>query len=97
MLPSRAWAEVARRHKERSKGIAGNATGAVASPMQGTVLSVAVAVGNEIQAGELICVVEAMKMENELVAHRDGVVAELHVAAGEQVALGDVVCVIEAP
>ena len=95
--PEPPWAEVARRHKERSKGIAGNATGAVASPMQGTVLSVAVAVGSEIQAGELICVVEAMKMENELVAHRDGVVAELHVAPGQQVALGDVVCVIDAP
>jgi acetyl-CoA/propionyl-CoA carboxylase biotin carboxyl carrier protein len=95
--PEPPWAEVARRHKERSKGIAGNATGAVASPMQGTVLSVAVAVGSEIQAGELICVVEAMKMENELVAHRDGIVVELHVARGQQVALGDVVCVIEAP
>ena len=94
--PEPAWAEVARRHKERSKGIAGTATGAVASPMQGTVLSVAVAVGSEIQAGELICVVEAMKMENELVAHRDGVVAELYVAPGQQVALGDVVCVIDA-
>ena len=95
--PEPAWAEVARRHKERSKGIAGNATGAVASPMQGTVLSVAVAVGDEIRAGELICVIEAMKMENELVAHCDGVVAELHVAPGQQVALGDVVCVIDAP
>ena len=95
--PEPPWAEVARRHQERSKGIAGNATGAVASPMQGTVLSVAVAVGSRIQAGELICVVEAMKMENELVAHRDGVVAELHVAPGQQVALGDVVCMIDAP
>ena len=91
------WAEVARRHKERSKGIGGEATGAVASPMQGTVLSIAVAVGSKIQAGELICVVEAMKMENELVAHRDGVVTELLVAQGQQVALGDVVCVIDAP
>ena len=95
--PEPPWAEVARRHKERSKGIAGSATGAVGSPMQGTVLSVAVSVGSEIQAGELICVVEAMKMENELVAHRDGVVTELHVAPGQQVALGDVVCVIDTP
>ena len=95
--PEPAWAEVARRHKERSKGIAGAATGAVASPMQGTVLSVAVAVGSEVKAGELICVVEAMKMENELVAHLDGVVVELHVTPGQQVALGDVVCLIDAP
>ena len=64
--------------------------------MQGTVLSVAVEAGAQVRAGELICVVEAMKMENELVAHRDGLVAEVHVAPGQQVALGDVVCVIEA-
>jgi acetyl-CoA/propionyl-CoA carboxylase biotin carboxyl carrier protein len=73
------------------------ATGAVTSPMQGTVLSVAVEQGGPVRAGELVCVVEAMKMENELVAHRDGVVAELLVAPGQQVALGDIVCVIEAP
>jgi acetyl-CoA/propionyl-CoA carboxylase, biotin carboxylase, biotin carboxyl carrier protein len=94
--PEPPWTELAKRHQERSKGISGEATGAVTSPMQGTVLSVAVEAGGEVQAGELICVVEAMKMENELVAHRDGVVAELHVAPGQQVALGDVVCVIEA-
>jgi acetyl-CoA/propionyl-CoA carboxylase biotin carboxyl carrier protein len=93
--PAPPWAELARRHKERSKGFAGQATGAVVSPMQGTVLSVAVSVGAAVSAGELVCVVEAMKMENELVAHRDGVVAELHVAPGQQVALGDVICVIE--
>jgi acetyl-CoA/propionyl-CoA carboxylase, biotin carboxylase, biotin carboxyl carrier protein len=94
--PQPPWAELAQRHRERSKGIAGEATGAVVSPMQGTVLSVAVTAGGTVSAGQLICVVEAMKMENELVAHRDGVVAELHVAPGQQVGLGDVVCVIEA-
>jgi acetyl-CoA/propionyl-CoA carboxylase biotin carboxyl carrier protein len=94
--PEPAWAQLAKRHQERSKGISGEATGAVTSPMQGTVLSVAVEAGGQVRAGELICVVEAMKMENELVAHRDGLVAEVHVAPGQQVALGDVVCVIEA-
>jgi acetyl-CoA/propionyl-CoA carboxylase biotin carboxyl carrier protein len=93
--PEPPWIELARRHKERSKGIAGAATGAVVSPMQGTALSVAVEVGGAIRTGELICVIEAMKMENELVSHRDGVIAELHVAAGQQVAVGDVLCVIE--
>jgi acetyl-CoA/propionyl-CoA carboxylase biotin carboxyl carrier protein len=93
--PEPPWVELARRHRERSKGIAGEATGAVASPMQGTVLSVAVEEGAQIAAGALVCVVEAMKMENELVAHRDGVVAEVRVVAGQQVAQGDVVCVIE--
>ena len=94
--PEPPWTQLAKRHQERSKGISGEATGAMTSPMQGTVLSVAVEAGGEVQAGELICVVEAMKMENELVAHRGGLVAEVLVAPGQQVALGDVVCVIEA-
>jgi len=92
--PEPPWVELARRHRSRSKGIGGESTGAVVSPMQGTVLSVAVADGAAITAGDLVCVVEAMKMENELVAHRDGVVAEVRVAPGDQVAQGDVVCVI---
>jgi acetyl-CoA/propionyl-CoA/long-chain acyl-CoA carboxylase, biotin carboxylase, biotin carboxyl carrier protein len=90
------WAELARRHRARSKGLSAESSGAVTSPMQGTVLSVAVAVGGAIQAGELICVVEAMKMENEIVSHRDGVVAELRVGPGDQVSSGQVICVIAA-
>ena len=50
--------------------------------MQGTVLDVAVADGDEVDAGAVICVVEAMKMENEVAAHRAGVIASLSVAAG---------------
>src|SRR5262249_16954292 len=61
------WADLARRHRERSRGLLGNAAGTVTSPMQGTVLSVAVSVGATVSAGDLICVVEAMKMENEIV------------------------------
>ena len=95
--PEPPWTELAKRHQERSKGISGEATGAVTSPMQGTVLSVAVEAGAPVEAGALICVVEAMKMENELVAHRDGVVAEVFVSPGQQVALGAVVCVIDPP
>jgi biotin carboxyl carrier protein len=60
------------------------------------VLSVDVAVGQTVEAGALICVVEAMKMENVLLAHREGVVAVVNVTPGQQVAVGDVVCVIEA-
>jgi acetyl-CoA/propionyl-CoA carboxylase biotin carboxyl carrier protein len=62
--------------------------------MQGTVLSVAVSVGSPVAAGGLICVVEAMKMENEIVSHGDGVVTELRVAPGDAVAHGQVICVI---
>jgi acetyl-CoA/propionyl-CoA carboxylase biotin carboxyl carrier protein len=88
------WAELARRHRERSRGLVSEATGAVTSPMQGTVLSVAVSDGDAVSTGDLICVVEAMKMENEIVSHADGVVAELAVAAGEPVSNGQVICVI---
>ena len=94
-VPEPAWAETARRHKERSKGLGGEAGGAIVSPMQGTILEVAVADGDEIEAGALICVVEAMKMENEIVAHGAGVVTELRVHPGEQVAHGDLICVVE--
>ena len=88
------WAELARRHRERSRGLVSAATGAVTSPMQGTVLSVAVGDGDAVSTGDLICVVEAMKMENEIVSHSDGIVAEFAVAAGEPVANGQVICVI---
>jgi acetyl-CoA/propionyl-CoA carboxylase, biotin carboxylase, biotin carboxyl carrier protein len=92
--PEPPWIELARRHRQRSRGISGGVSGAVRSPMQGTVLSVEVAVGASVQAGALVCVVEAMKMENEIVAHADGVVAELRVGPGDQVSNGQVVCVI---
>jgi acetyl-CoA/propionyl-CoA carboxylase, biotin carboxylase, biotin carboxyl carrier protein len=62
--------------------------------MQGTVLYVAVAEGDAVESGRLICIVEAMKMENEVHAHRSGVVSELTVAAGRPVATGQVICVI---
>jgi acetyl-CoA/propionyl-CoA carboxylase biotin carboxyl carrier protein len=62
--------------------------------MQGTVLSVEVSDGDGVVAGQVICVVEAMKMENEVHAVRDGVVSELSVRAGEPVGTGQVICVV---
>jgi biotin carboxyl carrier protein len=90
------WADLARRHRERTRGLVVDGAGTVTSPMQGTVLSVAVSVGSPVAAGELICVVEAMKMENEIVSHGDGVVTELRVAPGDAVTNGQVICVIAA-
>jgi len=62
--------------------------------MQGTVLAVEVAEGDEVRAGQVICIVEAMKMENEITAHRDGVVTELSVEPGQAVTTGQIVCVV---
>ena len=62
--------------------------------MQGTVLAVEVADGDEVDQGRVVCVVEAMKMENEITAHRAGVVSGLSVAPGEQVKSGQVICTI---
>jgi acetyl-CoA/propionyl-CoA carboxylase biotin carboxyl carrier protein len=62
--------------------------------MQGTVLAVEVAEGDEIHAGQVICIVEAMKMENEITAHRGGLVTRLSVAAGDAVTTGQVICVV---
>ncbi len=93
--PEAPWLVLARRRSERVRaGHAGAGRDAVVSPMQGTVLSVAVADGDEVEAGALICIVEAMKMENEVHANRDGTVTELSVAPGQPVATGQVICVI---
>jgi acetyl-CoA/propionyl-CoA carboxylase, biotin carboxylase, biotin carboxyl carrier protein len=96
LVPEPPFAELARRRRERTGRGAhhGAAKDAVVTPMQGTVLAVEVADDDEVRAGQVICVVEAMKMENEITAHRDGVVTELSVEPGQAVTTGQVVCVI---
>jgi acetyl-CoA/propionyl-CoA carboxylase biotin carboxyl carrier protein len=92
------WADLARRRRERAAaGGSAAGDGAVVSPMQGIVLKVAVADGDHVEAGQLLCVVEAMKMENEIVAPRVGIVRDLAVAPGLAVASGQRVCVVAAP
>ena len=98
LRPEPAFAELARRRRERERGrgAAGAGKDAVVSPMQGTVLAVEVEEGDEVEAGQVLCIVEAMKMENEVRAHRAGRVTELSVAAGQPVKTGQVICVVSA-
>ena len=82
--------------RERKSGAAAGASSeALPSPLQGTVLKVAVEQGAEVSEGDLICVIEAMKMENEITAHRSGKVEELKVSEGAAVSSGDVLAVIK--
>jgi acetyl-CoA/propionyl-CoA/long-chain acyl-CoA carboxylase, biotin carboxylase, biotin carboxyl carrier protein len=89
------WAELARRRRGRNSGLHGGDGETVVSPMQGTVLAVAVSEGDEVTTGTVLCTVEAMKMENEIVAHRDGRVAALAVGPGDAVTSGQEICRIE--
>ena len=92
--PEPPWVELAGRRAERRRTGRGAVDEEVVSPMQGTVIAVKVAEGDEVRAGQVVCVVEAMKMENEIVAHRDGVVSGLAVSVGQAVRNGDLICVV---
>jgi acetyl-CoA/propionyl-CoA carboxylase biotin carboxyl carrier protein len=88
------------RHAGRPKraataAVAGTGSGQVTVPMQGTIVKVLVAVGDVVEVGQTICLLEAMKMENAVAAEKDGVVKEVRVAAGDSVGAGDIVAVIE--
>jgi acetyl-CoA/propionyl-CoA/long-chain acyl-CoA carboxylase, biotin carboxylase, biotin carboxyl carrier protein len=98
LVPEAPFAALARSRRERATGSLDGpaARDAVVSPMQGTVLEVRVAEGDHVSAGQVVCIVEAMKMENEIGVHRDGVVTGLSVSAGQPVTTGQVICVVKA-
>ena len=96
LVPEPPYRGLARRRRERAAGGANGAgSDVVVSPMQGTVLALKVVEGDAVEVGQVICIVEAMKMENEVFAHRAGTVRQLSVAAGEPVTTGQVICVVE--
>jgi len=71
-----------------------NSGNSLESPMQGTIVKIAVAAGEKVSAGDLIVVLEAMKMEQPLLAHRDGVVGDIAAEVGATVSAGTVICQI---
>jgi acetyl-CoA/propionyl-CoA carboxylase biotin carboxyl carrier protein len=83
-----------RRNKPATSGTSGGGSGNVAVPMQGTIVKVFVAVGDQVEVGQALVVLEAMKMENQVNAEVAGEVKEVRVEAGQAVGAGDVVVVI---
>ena len=96
LTPEPPHAELARRRRDRDsqRGHHGAARDAIVTPMQGTVLAVEVSEGDEVNAGQVVCVVEAMKMENEITSPRPGTVSGLSVEPGQAVTTGQVICLV---
>ncbi|HVE47511.1 MAG TPA: biotin carboxylase N-terminal domain-containing protein [Acidimicrobiales bacterium] len=96
MSPIAAGAGEGRRRLRRSSsGTQARGPGTIAAPMQGTVASVLVEVGQQVEAGEPLLVLEAMKMENQIRAESGGEVKEIRVEPGTTVGMGDILAVIE--
>jgi acetyl-CoA/propionyl-CoA carboxylase biotin carboxyl carrier protein len=93
--PAGGGAAAKPRTKRAASGGGGAAgTGAIAAPMQGTIVKVDVAVGDEVAAGQVVAVLEAMKMENNVATDVAGTVAEVKVTAGQAVGSGDIIVVV---
>jgi acetyl-CoA/propionyl-CoA carboxylase, biotin carboxylase, biotin carboxyl carrier protein len=93
--PAAGGIKKAPRRERKGGGSGGGPAGAIISPLQGTVLKVAVEQGAQVDEGALVCVIEAMKMENEITAPSAGTVEELAVSEGGAVATGDTIAVIQ--
>jgi acetyl-CoA/propionyl-CoA carboxylase biotin carboxyl carrier protein len=88
---------VVKRHRAKDALAGGFGGVGLTSPMQGTVVKVAVTQGQSVEKGDLVIVLEAMKMEQPLMAHRSGVISNLTAVIGESVTSGTVLCdIIEA-
>ena len=81
--------------RERKSGGGGGGGPVLDSPLQGSIFKLEVEEGAEVKEGDLICVIEAMKMENEITAHKDGKVTKVSISVGDAVASGDPLVTIE--
>jgi acetyl-CoA/propionyl-CoA carboxylase biotin carboxyl carrier protein len=95
--PGAGPARTAGPRPRRSSGASARAAGSgqVTVPMQGTVVKVLVSEGDEVEVGQTVCILEAMKMENNIAADKSGTITEVKVAAGQSVGSGDIVVVID--
>lgn len=84
-----AHAPKAAAHHPSSSGTAG--MNSVTAPMSGTILDINVSVGQTIKKGDVICVLEAMKMENDIPSPQDGIVASINIQKGSNVNANDVI------
>ncbi|MGH8978750.1 MAG: biotin/lipoyl-containing protein, partial [Acidimicrobiia bacterium] len=83
------------RRSAAAQGTGASGDGTVTAPMQGTIVKVLVAVGDTVETGQAMLVLEAMKMENHINAEKAGTVSEIRVQPGDGVGTGDVLAVIE--
>ena len=88
-------ASVRPRTKPQAAGGGATGSGSVTVPMQGTIVKILVAVGDTVDVGQAVCVLEAMKMENNVAAEKSGTVKEIKVKPGDTVGAGDIVATIE--
>ena len=86
---------IQKRHRVKSNAITALAGDSLESPMQGTVVKIVKSNGDRVEVGDLIVVLEAMKMEQPLIAHKAGPIAKLQVNVGQTVASGATLCLIE--
>ena len=90
-----APARTAPKRERRRSGGGGGGGDTLTSPLQGNVFKVLVEQGAEVQEGALVCIIEAMKMENEITAHKAGRIEELPISEGAAVKSGDLLAVIK--
>jgi acetyl-CoA/propionyl-CoA carboxylase biotin carboxyl carrier protein len=93
-VPAAGAGAAPRKPRERKKG--GSALGGdtLPSPLQGNMWRVKVRQGDTVEEGQLLCIIEAMKMENEITAHKAGTIAELPISEGAAISAGDPIAVI---
>jgi acetyl-CoA/propionyl-CoA carboxylase biotin carboxyl carrier protein len=83
------------RRAERAAGAAAGAADELVSPLQGNMWKVLVEPGQAVEEGQLVCIIEAMKMENEITAHKAGVIEQLAVSEGDPIASGATIAIIK--